>query len=233
MTARLGKVGGLALAAALALHLGCASTWAASGPVTVGPSASASAPTGSWAEELALATRRHEPYVYASRQADLRATLITPRLRRAFAVERDTFHGRFAGDASRDLMAFGSVDEGVDAAKVIARPEGEEQVLVFVAMYVADQKNRDLAIKGTIWDTVLIRDGRRIKPIAIDVVRQSPAAAAIFPYVDRFDDLYLLRFPLNDVATGASLLAPGPVELEIASAIARCSVSWTLSVDDR
>ena len=226
------RLGGLVSAVVLLLQVGCASTYAAGGPVALVPSPS-TAPTANWNDELALATRRHEPYLYAVRQADLRATLITPRLRGAFAAERAHFHGRFAADTSRDFLSFGTVDEGVDAPKVIARPEGEEQVLVFVALYVANQKNRDLAVKGTIWDTVLIREGRRIKPLAIEFVRQSPAVAEMFPYVDRFDDLYVLRFPLNDVATGASVLQPGELQLEIASAIARCAVSWTLNIDDR
>lgn len=174
------RLGGLVSAAMLLLQVGCASTYAAEGPVALVPSPS-TAPTANWNDELALATRRHEPYLYAVRQADLRATLITPRLRGAFAAERAHFHGRFAADTSRDFLSFGTVDEGVDAPKVIARPEGEEQVLVFVALYVANQKNRDLAVKGTIWDTVLIREGRRIKPWPSSSFASRPRSLRCFP----------------------------------------------------
>lgn len=207
---------------------GCASL-PAGGPVEVAPATTAT----TWDAELARATRRVEPYQWAMRQADLRATLITPRLRQAFLTERSRFHGRFARDAATELLAMGVVDEGVDAT-AIDRPKGEEQILVFVAFYAADQKNRDLAITGSIWDVALVRGGARVKPMAIEAVRSSPAVSQVFPYVDRFDDLYLLRFPLVDPATGAAPLAPGtePLHLEIASALATCDVSWSL-VDAR
>jgi hypothetical protein len=51
----------------------------------------------------------------------------------------------------------------------------------------------------------------------------------VFPHVDRYDDLYLLRFPAVDPANGAPLLWPGAdVELEVTSALADCRVAWTL-----
>ncbi len=212
------------VAAGLIVGSGCASL-PANGPVEVVP---ATVET-SWEGELARASRRVEPYRWAVRQADLRATLVTPRLRKAFLAERNRFHGRFARDAATDLLAMGVVDEGVDAA-AIDRPKGEEQILLFVAFYAADQRNRDLAIKGSIWDVALVRGTSRLKPTSIEPVRSSPAVSQMFPYVDRFDDLYLLRFPLVDPATGVAPLAPGPepLHLEIASALATCDVSWSL-----
>lgn len=203
----------------------CASTTPIDGPVGL----TAAAPLSPWEVEVERATRRAEPYEWAMRQADLRATLITPRLRAAFAADRSRFHGRFANDTARELVSFGVVDEGVDAT-ALAGPKGEEQVLVFIAFYAADQRNRDLAIKGSIWDVALVRGAVRVKPIAIEPVRSSPAVAEVFPFVDRFDDLYLLRFPLVDPATGFSPLTPGkePLRLEIASAVTTCAVSWSL-----
>jgi hypothetical protein len=221
----LGVVATLTVSAGATLTVSACATVPASGPVEVAPSSSATA----WDAELARATRRVEPYDWAMRQADLRATLITPRLRQAFAAERTRFHGRFARDTATELLAMGVVDEGVDAT-AIDRPKSEEQVLVFVAFYAADQKNRDLAIKGSIWDVALVRGQQRVKPVAIEPVRSSPAVVDVFPYVDRYDDLYLLRFPLVDAATGFTPLAAGPepLHLEIASAIATCDVSWSL-----
>ncbi len=219
---------GACLTIVAGLGLSCATPYAAEGPVALAGAANTDG--DAWANELAAATRRVEPYHYAQRQADLRATLVTPRLRQTFGAQRDRFHGRFAQQTAQDFLAFGSVDEGVDADKTIARPESEEQVLIFVAFYVADQKHRDLSIKGTIWDTTLVRGDKRVKPIAIESVRQSPAVSEVFPYVDRFDDLYLLRFPLVDAATGMEALSAGaePLRLEISSAVAQCAVSWQL-----
>jgi hypothetical protein len=160
---------GLGVALVL-LTSGCASM-PAHGPVALAPLPSAT-PTSvstsistSWDEELRGATRRVEAYDWAMRQADLRATLITPRLRQAFAREQARFHGRFARDAAKELLAMGVVDEGVDAT-AIARPGNEEQVLVVAALYVAEQRHRDLAMKGSIWDVALVVDGVRVKPLA-------------------------------------------------------------------
>jgi hypothetical protein len=228
---RLTAIGAIAAAAA------CTTPYAAEGPIALAADDNGAVAAGGtsgagdrWTIEVKKATRRVEPYLYAQRQADLRATLLTPRLRQVFGQERARFHGRFAQQTGKELLSFGSVDEGVDADKTIARPESEEQVLIFVAFYVADQKHRDLGIKGTIWDTTLVRGDKRVKPIAIESVRHSPAVAEVFPYVDRFDDLYLLRFPLVDPASGLEALSAGgePLRLEINSALAQCAVSWGL-----
>ena len=182
-----------------------------------------------WEAALLESSRRVEPYDGMDRQADLRATLITPRLRRAFLVERARFHGRFAEQAQRELLGMGSADEGVDRTP-LARPPGEDQILVFVAFYAADLKHRDLASHTTIWDTHLVRGTTRVAPLAIEPVRLSPAVRELFSYVDRFDDVYLLRFPLVDPASATALLAPGadPLTLEVNSAVAEASVSWSL-----
>lgn len=215
------------LGTAIALHSvtisSCANSRAA-GPVSIAP-----APAGTpWDDTLAQHTRRAEPYDWALRQADLRATLVTPRLRKAFLDAREQFQGRFSEETARDLVALGNPDEGTDHA-MKPGPDSEEQVIVFAAMYVTDQKNRDIAASYTIWETRLTRGGASVKPIAIESVRNTPAAAAIFPYVDRFDDLYLIRFPLVD-GQGHAFLSPGgePLRLEVKSALADAVVEWTL-----
>lgn len=219
----------------LRLALACSSLFAAGAPLScAGASRSAVvhvAPAGSesWESVVAEHTRRHEPYDWVMRQADLRATLVTPRLRKAFITHRSEFYGRFSKETERDLAGMGSADEGVDAA-MKAGPDGEEQLVVFVAMFVADQKNRDLAASYTIWDSALVRDGVRVSPSSIETIRPSPAVNALFPYVDRFDDLYIMRFPLAPPG-GAPLLTIGgaPLVLEVNSALARASVEWVLA----
>jgi len=215
----------LILAASFAVTA-CATVIPAGGPVTLSPSTTLS----SWEVEMAQATRRSEPYEWTMRQADLRATLITPRLRRAFLDEREKFHGKFADKTHTELVGLGEPDEGVDGAKVLSGPAGEEQVLVFVAMYAADQKNRDLSASYTIWDTQLSRGANKVRPLSIENVRASPAVSDVFPYVDRFDDLYLFRFPLVEASSGTAVLADGPepLRLEVRSAVADCVVSWDL-----
>lgn len=196
----------------------------ATGAVSVAPAQQPLA----WRDALAEATRRAEPYDWAVRQADVRATLITPRLRKAFLAARAGFQGRFAEEAERELVALGEPDPGVDVESR-PKPESEEQVVFFVAMYVTDQKNRDISAGYTIWETTLERGDATVKPIKIDVVRASPSVMDVFPYADRFDDLYLVRFPLTDSA-GRPLLSPGgaPLRLHIKSALAEAELEWTL-----
>ena len=192
--------------------------------------AAADGSTDGWRVESVRATRRFEPYDWANRLADLRATLLTPRLRKAFIDDRADFHGRFAADAQRDFVAFGNPDEGVDAT-ALSGPPGEGELLVFVAFYASDQKNRDLAVGGSIWGVRLTRGTTRVKPLKIERVRQSPAVVDVFPWVDRYDDLYLLRFAIVDAATSTAMMTTGepPLVLEVDSAIARTSVRWTLT----
>jgi hypothetical protein len=178
----------------------------------------------------AEATRRIEIYDVVDRVADLRATLLTPRVRKAYANERSRFHGAFASRAQKDWLAMGDADEGVDAPPQ-AGPFGDGEVLIFVAFYAADAKTRSLSSRSSIWDVALVRDGVRARPSRIEEVTSSPAVGAVFPYVDRFDDLYLLHFPMVDPATGTALLGPGDVALEVSSVRGACIVHWLL-LDD-
>lgn len=221
---------GILLGAALAAG-GCTTPRSANGrtgPVSMTPQTKDVDGEAAWDRILKEHTRRSEVYDLPIRQADMRATLVTPRLRKAFIDARDEFHGRFSRDTSRELLWLGQPDEGVDAAMRPA-PESEQQVLVFVAMYVTDRKNRDIAASYTIWDTNLVRGDVSVAPVAIETLRNTPAVVDVFPYVDRFDDVYLLRFPLVD-PEGRPLLSPGgePVRLEVKSALAECVVEWAL-----
>ena len=214
------------LVAAIACAASCACvTIPRTGAVHLAPT-----PDSSWTDEVNAATRRTQPYAHLTvREADLRATLITPRLRKAFLDHRSEFHGGFAREMAQDLVQMGSADEGVDAPAK-SRPDAEEQVLVFVAIYATDQKERDLAARNSIWDTKLVRDGAAVKPIKIETLKLSPAVNEVFPFVDRFDEVYLLRFPLVD-AQGHSFLTAGgaPLRLEIKSAEADAVVEWQLT----
>ncbi|MBM4280314.1 MAG: hypothetical protein FJ137_05995 [Deltaproteobacteria bacterium] len=217
------------LAAALALGAaaaGCAPVLPR-GMRAAGDALLAPAPTTSWAEARDEATRRVEVYDVLDRQADLRATLLTPRVRRAFLAERDRFHGAFAATAQREWLGMGDADEGVDAP-TRPGPPGDGEVLVFVAFYASDAKTRSLATRTSIWDVALVRGGVRVAPTSIEAISPSPAVSALFPFVDRFDDLYLLRFPLVDAASGTAVLGAGELALAVRSARADCVVRWSL-----
>jgi hypothetical protein len=214
-----------ALLALLASTLTSCATLSSTGEAEL--AANADGTTAGFDTEARAATRRSEPYDGAVRLADLRATLLTPRVRKAFVDARERFHGAFATSFAREVVAMGNADEGVDAA-TLSGPPGDGEVLVFVAMYASDQKNRDLAVSGSTWDVRLMRGTTAVKPLAIERVRRSPAVTAVFPWVDRFDDLYLVRFPIVDASTSTTVLAPGELRLDVSSAQASCAVSWDL-----
>lgn len=182
-----------------------------------------------WEEVVREHTRKVEVYEWAIRQVDLRATLVTPRLRTAFIAAEERLHGSVAEEVEDDLLRLGAPpDEGVDAP-MQSGPRAEDEVILYVCFYVADQKNRDLAAGYTIWDTELVRGAARVEPLSIEPMKYSPALAALLPHADRFDEIYAMRFPLVDARTGVAMTAPGPepLRLEVKSAIANAIVSWT------
>jgi hypothetical protein len=187
--------------------------------------------SGEWEHVVRDHTRQVEIYNWTIREVDMRATVVTPRLRSAFIAARERLHGRAAHDWEDDLLKLGKPpDEGVDAP-MMKGPDAEEQVIVFLCFYVTDQKFRDLAASYTVWDTHLVRGAARVKPTSMSEEPWSPALAALLPHVDRFDDIYILRFPLVDAKTGTAMLSPGgePLRLELDSAIANAATEWTLT----
>lgn len=204
------------ITALLLVASGACATIPASGPVSAAP-----LERSDWATVLAEHTRRAESFDWTVRQADLRAALVTPRLRKAFLDGREGFHGKLAAEFQTELVGLGEPDEGVDAP-MKAAPDAESDIVILVALYVTDQKNRDISASYTIWDTTLAVGEQRLRPKKMETLRNSPAAAEVFPFIDRFDDLYLLRFAGPLPAQG------GPLKLELHSARARAAVEWTL-----
>ena len=183
-----------------------------------------------WETVVRQHTRQVEVYDWAAREVDLRATLVTPRLRTAFIGAREQLHGRAAHDTSDDLLKLGAPpDEGVDAP-IKAKPDAEEQVIVYVCFFVANRPFRDLAASYTVWDTHLVRGDARVEPLSMTQEPFSPAVEALLPHADRFDDVYIMRFPLVDPKTGTAMMSPGeePLRLELKSALGYAVTSWTL-----
>lgn len=186
----------------------------------------------SWEQAVREHTRKVEVYEWAVRQVDLRATLVTPRLRAAFLTAQERLHGRIADELKRDLIDLGvPPDEGA-SRPLGTRPRAEEEILVYVCFYVADQRNRDLAAGYSIWDTELVRGATRVQPTRIDAMKYSPALEALLPHADRFDEVYALRFPLVHRESGNVVFGPGepPLRLEVRSALGAAVVDWTLQV---
>lgn len=214
----------------LSLLVGCMH---ASGPVPLAPHGQGGAAAEKpWQEVLREHTRRDEVFNWTDRQVDMRATLVTPRLRQAFRQHRSHFHGRIARDIQMDLVSLGQPpDEGPDAP-IQTRPQAEEQVIIYLAFYASQLAHRDLAASYGIWDVRLVRGESKALPLSIEQTRYSPAVKAVFPHADRFDEIYILRFPMTDRNTGKPFLSSGgePLELHVESALAQAAVSWSLAM---
>lgn len=221
----------LALCALLVLSSVACSTLPRRGSLQMVPSGEA-ASAEPWEQVVAEHTRKVEVYEWAVRQVDLRATLVTPRLRTAFMGAQERLHGRVADELKRDLIDLGVPPDEGTSRPLGTRPRAEEEILVYVCFYVADQKNRDLAAGYSIWDTELVRGATRVEPMRIDAMKYSPALEALLPHADRFDEVYALRFPLVDSESGELIFGPGdpPLRLEVRSALGAAVVEWTLRV---
>jgi hypothetical protein len=214
--------------AGLGLVLLCSSCLRSSGPVQVqGPPPKASA----WEKVVLEHTRRDTLNHFHHRTADVRATLVTPRLRSAFLSARSRLHGSAADDFAKDLVALGAPpDEGMDATEKF-RPNAEEQILIYISLYTHDKRYRDLAAHDTIWEVFLKKGDAKVKPESIDSLGFSPALQALLPHSDRFDENYAVRFPLVDPASGVSLFKydKEPIRLHIASAMGNTELKWQLN----
>jgi hypothetical protein len=208
---------------ALLCAAGCATS---SGPVPV------SKPAGdlAWADVVAEHTREDDAWHYAVRQADLRATLVTPRLRGSFAAHRGEFQGKPATEFE-ELLLLAEPPKDLRKDELPEAEQPEAQVIVFACLYVTDLVNRDIAAGYSEWETTLSRGKASVTPVKIKNLRNTPGIKELLPHADRFDEIWVIRFPLNDPESGASLLAPGgePLKLRLASAMADVSVEWSLT----
>ena len=204
----------------------------AKGPVKMTEAATSA---GAWERVVAEHTRQRRVFNLEDvsyMQMDLRATLVTPRLRSAFAQARPRLHGAVAEKFDDVLIEMGAPpDEGMDAERVLTRPLDEERVLVVVSVYVAheDGANFDHA-RYSIWDLNLERGDAKVAPEDIERIRYSAALQGLLPHADRYDETYLLRFPLVDTSSGTPLLSPGgePLRFTVKSGVASATLEWQL-----
>lgn len=182
-----------------------------------------------WEQVVHEHTRQVEVYHWAVREVDMRATLVTPRLRSAFIAAKERLHGRAAHSFAADLVRLGAPpDEGVDAP-MLSRPKAEEEVVIYMAFYARNRAYRDLAAGYSIWDVELVRGDTRVRPLRLRQEAYSPALKALLPHIDNFDDVYVARFPLVDPITGAPMFSTDgpPLRLEVKSAIGYAIVEWS------
>ena len=163
---------------------------------------------------LAKWTRADKVYKALDNKIFLRGTFHTPEFRRAFAARFPDIYGVGGDITRRELVELGG--------------EVEEHYNFLLSVHTPDRDWNDFEQKDSIWRISLVNDqgvdvdATEIRPIKIDAnLRQ------VYPYVTRFDRLYLVRFPLAD-ALDRVLLTPDTagMQLRAASALGVAELSW-------
>lgn len=171
----------------------------------------------SWNRVLDDWSRQDRAWDWMDMRLDARATYHSPPLRKAFIENRQQFFGDFSTKAKQELVDLGG-------------GEAEEWHSFFVSTYVDWQRYKAMTHAHTIWTLSLENDqGVRVQASKIKDVRVNLAVQAIYPYVDRFDRAYLVRFPLTD-KEGRPLITSTTrrFTLLIESAYAHAKLVWDL-----
>ena len=112
-------------------------------------------------------------------------TFHSPEFRRVFALAFPDIYGHGGNVTRREL---------VDLTDDI-----EQYLNFFVAVYTADRKWNDLNKPDSIWRLSLVgSEGVTVSPSEIVQVKIDANLHAVYPYIDRFDKAYLVRFKLAD-----------------------------------
>jgi hypothetical protein len=93
-------------------------------------------------------------------------------------------------------------------------------------MYTADRKWNDLQTPTSIWK-VTLKGGTEVGPGSVARVRQDENMRTVFPFIGRYDETYMLRFPRGDGA----IIGPNTneVTLRFASGLGETSLTWQLA----
>lgn len=170
---------------------------------------------------LDLWTRTDQAFTALDHRITVKATMITPMLRKAYSVRFPEVYG-YGGKVTRDEMKDGGVGT-------------EDTLNFFVAAYTPEFKWNDLHKPDSIWHVSLQRivdkdtaaltvDAQSIEKVKIDENLRT-----IYPYLDHFDSGYIVRFPLT-AGDGQLVLQDGvnKVRMRIASSFAAASMVWAI-----
>lgn len=162
-------------------------------------------------------TRSAKIYSGLESKAFVSATFHAPELRRAFAIAFPEIYGHGGKITRREL-----VDLTGDV---------EQYNNVVVALYTPNIKWNDLAKVDSIWRLTLIgSDEVAVGPAEIVQVKVDANLRSVYPYIGRFDKLYLVRFPLADPMGRVVLNNKSTrITLRVASALGVAEMVWDLT----
>jgi len=102
----------------------------------------------------------------------------------------------------------------------------------FVAVYTGERRWNDLEKPGSIWRLALVNDrSERVAPSEIlRIDRRDAEVEAFYPFLDRFTQGYLIRFPKTSLELNAPLLdeTVRSFRLQLSSPVAVAELSWSL-----
>ncbi len=186
----------------------------------------------SWKSVLKDHTRRKDLYRLTDHVLDARAVLVTPKLRAALVENKNKFGAQAVQKVLQKLLSMDLKDQLKEASLTEQTNHiSESPVTVLFAAYVADSQYEVFNATYSPWDIRLQRGNIWVHPDKIEDVRQSPALRSMFPFIDRFDKVYLMQFPSADYRTNTPFIQSSedtPLEFRFRSAIADVELNWLL-----
>jgi hypothetical protein len=175
-----------------------------------------------YAPILDLWTRTDQAFSGFDHRITVKATMITPMLRKAYGARFPEVYG-YGGRVTRTEMK----DAGTGT---------EDTLNFFVAVYTPQFRWNDLHKPDSIWHVSLQRlTGTSTEPEvtvdarAIEKVKIDENLLTIYPFLDVFDSGYIVRFPLTSI-DGKQLIKDGKnrLRMRVASSFASASMTWEL-----
>lgn len=161
-----------AAAAALFLLAGCS---------LVAKTPRARQPDEEWARERDLHTRQYALYDGFVHRASATAMYLAPSVREARARQL----GKWLAWTPEEL----------DKQLALERADGEKYDEFVVSFFSADFSSNDLDAPKSVWRMAVELPGAAVLPLQVRSVDRDATILALYPWVGRFDTVYVLRFP--------------------------------------
>lgn len=148
------------------------------------------------------------------------ATYHAPELRRAFALAFPDIYGHGGKITRRELV---DLTGGV-----------EQHHNFLFAVYTPDNRWNDLGRDDSIWRLSLKGSSEtEVGPDEVVPIKMDENLRAVYPYITRFDKVYLVRFPLVDPLQRLVIEGDATtISLRIASALGGANMVWQLNTID-
>lgn len=163
-------------------------------------------------------TRGDRVYQQLDNKLFVTSTFHSPELRRAFAIAFPDIYGHGGRITRRELV---ELSDGI-----------EQYHTFFVSAFTPERRWNDFHKDDSIWKLSLVNQDRSIsiEPEEIQSIKIDENLRAVYSYLGRFDEAYLVRFKLAD-DSGTQLIPAGAdsFTLRIASALGVAELTWKLA----